>query len=44
MTLGTSISLPVVRHPVVLAKWLTTLGCLTGGSDRRWARPWLFGR
>jgi alkanesulfonate monooxygenase SsuD/methylene tetrahydromethanopterin reductase-like flavin-dependent oxidoreductase (luciferase family) len=30
MTLATSISLPVVRHPVVLAKWLTTLGCLTG--------------
>jgi alkanesulfonate monooxygenase SsuD/methylene tetrahydromethanopterin reductase-like flavin-dependent oxidoreductase (luciferase family) len=30
MALATSISLPVVRHPVVLAKWLTTLGCLTG--------------
>jgi alkanesulfonate monooxygenase SsuD/methylene tetrahydromethanopterin reductase-like flavin-dependent oxidoreductase (luciferase family) len=30
MTLATSVSLPVVRHPVVLAKWLTTLACLTG--------------
>lgn len=30
MTLATSISLAAVRHPVVLAKWLTTLGCLTG--------------
>lgn len=32
MTLATSIAIPVVRHPVVLAKWLTTLACLT---DRR---------
>lgn len=31
MTLATSITLPGVRHPVVVAKWLTTLGCLTGG-------------
>ena len=30
MALATSIALPVIRHPVVLAKWLTTLGCLTG--------------
>ena len=29
MTLATSIAIPAVRHPVVLAKWLTTLGCLT---------------
>ncbi|MFA9431654.1 LLM class flavin-dependent oxidoreductase [Egicoccus sp. AB-alg2] len=29
MALVTSISLPVVRHPAVVAKWLTTLGCLT---------------
>jgi alkanesulfonate monooxygenase SsuD/methylene tetrahydromethanopterin reductase-like flavin-dependent oxidoreductase (luciferase family) len=32
MTLATSVALPTVRHPVVLAKWLTTLACLT---DRR---------
>lgn len=30
MALATSISLPAVRHPIVLGKWLTTLGCLTG--------------
>jgi alkanesulfonate monooxygenase SsuD/methylene tetrahydromethanopterin reductase-like flavin-dependent oxidoreductase (luciferase family) len=29
MTLATSITLPVVRHPVVVAKWLATLACLT---------------
>lgn len=29
MALATSISLPAVRHPTVLAKWLTTVGCLT---------------
>lgn len=29
MTLATSIALPTVRHPVILAKWLTTLGSLT---------------
>lgn len=29
MALATSISLPTVRHPTVLAKWLTTLGRLT---------------
>jgi alkanesulfonate monooxygenase SsuD/methylene tetrahydromethanopterin reductase-like flavin-dependent oxidoreductase (luciferase family) len=29
MTLATSVALPAVRHPVVVAKWLTTLGCLT---------------
>jgi alkanesulfonate monooxygenase SsuD/methylene tetrahydromethanopterin reductase-like flavin-dependent oxidoreductase (luciferase family) len=31
MTLATTIALPVVRHPVVVAKMLTTLGCLTQG-------------
>jgi alkanesulfonate monooxygenase SsuD/methylene tetrahydromethanopterin reductase-like flavin-dependent oxidoreductase (luciferase family) len=31
MTLATSIALPVVRHPVVVAKTLSSLGCLTGG-------------
>ena len=30
MTLATSITLPVVRHPVVVAKTLSTLGALTG--------------
>lgn len=30
MALATSISLPTIRHPVVLAKWLTTLGTLSG--------------
>lgn len=29
MALATSIALVTVRHPVVLAKWLTTLGCMT---------------
>ena len=29
MALATSVSLPAVRHPSVLAKWLTTLGRLT---------------
>lgn len=29
MALATSISLPTVRHPIVLAKWLATVGCLT---------------
>jgi alkanesulfonate monooxygenase SsuD/methylene tetrahydromethanopterin reductase-like flavin-dependent oxidoreductase (luciferase family) len=29
MALATSVALPGVRHPVVVAKWLTTLGCLT---------------
>ena len=32
MAIATSVALPAVRHPVVVAKWLTTLGCLT---DRR---------
>jgi alkanesulfonate monooxygenase SsuD/methylene tetrahydromethanopterin reductase-like flavin-dependent oxidoreductase (luciferase family) len=31
MTLATSITLPVVRHPVVVAKMLTTLACLAQG-------------
>jgi alkanesulfonate monooxygenase SsuD/methylene tetrahydromethanopterin reductase-like flavin-dependent oxidoreductase (luciferase family) len=31
MTLATTITLPVVRHPVVVAKMLTTLGCLAQG-------------
>jgi alkanesulfonate monooxygenase SsuD/methylene tetrahydromethanopterin reductase-like flavin-dependent oxidoreductase (luciferase family) len=31
MTLATSITLPVVRHPVVVAKMLTTLACLAPG-------------
>jgi alkanesulfonate monooxygenase SsuD/methylene tetrahydromethanopterin reductase-like flavin-dependent oxidoreductase (luciferase family) len=31
MTLATTIALPVVRHPVVVAKMLTTLGCLAQG-------------
>jgi alkanesulfonate monooxygenase SsuD/methylene tetrahydromethanopterin reductase-like flavin-dependent oxidoreductase (luciferase family) len=31
MTLATSITLPVVRHPVVVAKMLTTLACLAAG-------------
>lgn len=31
MTLATSIALPVVRHPVVVAKALSSLGSLTGG-------------
>ncbi len=31
MTLATSIALPVVRHPVVVAKMLTTLASLTAG-------------
>lgn len=29
MALATSIALVTVRHPVVVAKWLTTLGCMT---------------
>ena len=31
MTLATSVALPVVRHPVVVAKTLTTLACLATG-------------
>jgi alkanesulfonate monooxygenase SsuD/methylene tetrahydromethanopterin reductase-like flavin-dependent oxidoreductase (luciferase family) len=31
MTLATTIALPVVRHPVVVAKMLTTLACLAQG-------------
>jgi alkanesulfonate monooxygenase SsuD/methylene tetrahydromethanopterin reductase-like flavin-dependent oxidoreductase (luciferase family) len=31
LTLATSIALPVVRHPVTIAKMLTTLACLTTG-------------
>jgi alkanesulfonate monooxygenase SsuD/methylene tetrahydromethanopterin reductase-like flavin-dependent oxidoreductase (luciferase family) len=31
MTLATTITLPVVRHPVVVAKMLTTLACLAQG-------------
>jgi alkanesulfonate monooxygenase SsuD/methylene tetrahydromethanopterin reductase-like flavin-dependent oxidoreductase (luciferase family) len=30
MAIATSVALPVVRHPVVVAKWLTTLACLSG--------------
>lgn len=30
MVIATSVALPAVRHPVVLAKWLTTLACLSG--------------
>lgn len=36
LVLATSITLPVVRHPVVVAKTLSTLATLAGG--RCWKR------